>query len=286
MAVEPSTEHSDTDSDSEVSNTKLCIAAILKNPLTELCVIFLLLVDLLLVALELGIETSVICIGGRLVDAHNDVHDPHMGAHDPHMGAHEPHMGAQDPHMGAHSPHLGATNVVSNVLPGFHAGTTAYTDRRLSVADSVGAGHAAHMTEHPTQVLECYGPHHHVVHELEHHAHLGSVAILVVFAIELVLKIWVIDGWIKDCFHKLDVFVVFVSLTIDTVVLSYLDSMMDKNAAAQADFVVLVLLFVRFWRVVRIVHGFVEVAEVRAGIAVEMAEHDLELKAQSRKMME
>lgn len=136
-------------------------------------------------------------------------------------------------------------------------------EHHTSGSDNVATagGHQSGADE--PDVLICEGPQGHTVHHVVHTCHSWSVAILCVFAAELLLKIWVIPGFLQDPFHKLDCAVVFLSLLLDTVVMWLIDQMKKDQAARdksrrEIDLVAALLLLSRAWRVVRIVHGLYE----------------------------
>lgn len=102
-----------------------------------------------------------------------------------------------------------------------------------------------------------------------HTCHNFSIAILCVFLVELLLKYWVAPK--EFCASKLellDLFVVSISLIIDVYV-SYLIST-DGGGVVQLETVLVLIMILRIWRVVRIIHGFSEV------YAIEMEREEKE----------
>jgi hypothetical protein len=98
-------------------------------------------------------------------------------------------------------------------------------------------------------------------HHIAHTAHKLSIYILVIFTVEIFLKIYVNPKhFFSNHWEVLDLVVVLVSLAFDTVI----EGMFEE--------VVEVLIVVRLWRVVRIVHGFVEVMDSDAEYIKELKE--------------
>lgn len=131
-----------------------------------------------------------------------------------------------------------------------------------------GEEHAHHEGEHPLpRVLVCESKDSHRVHHIMHTCHFWSIAILLFFAVELLLKLWAFPGFLDDPFHRLDMFVVFSSLLIDTLVIWYIQTLKEEGTEdaahkqQQADLISGLLLITRFWRVVRIAHGLYEFQE-------------------------
>jgi hypothetical protein len=160
-----------------------------------------------------------------------------------------------------------------------HAGHTVEEDAH---------GHAGHATDgahgavvYPP-VLVCDGLNGHHTHHVGHFCHFWSVAILAIFLIEICLKIWAMPGWLGDPMHKLDFAVVSLSLFVDVVVMWYLAEQETETGHQEreaAEIVALLLIICRFWRVVRIVHGFYEISNefghVKHGVSQEFGgEHD------------
>merc|ERR1712129_447096 len=106
--------------------------------------------------------------------------------------------------------------------------------------------------------MGCAGKEDHFVEHLEHMCHTGSIVVLVLFMVEILLKMWAIPDWWQYPLHKLDLFVVSLSLFFDTVVVWAIEAMAtnksDSVVKADIDMVVVVLLLARFWRIVRIVY--------------------------------
>lgn len=91
-----------------------------------------------------------------------------------------------------------------------------------------------------------------------------SIAILVIMLLELLVKLWVNpEHFMASFVHKLDLFVVVVSLLIDVVIIPYVESKVeegsvDEDKSKDIEIVTGLLILSRSWRVVRIFHGFYE----------------------------
>jgi len=201
----------------------------------DILVVVLLLLDVSLVAFELGVELQVICIGGKIVMAESAPADPHA-----HYRLLRGMPGAE----------------VSQFLP-------PKSDFMSVAADS-----------HKDEYLKCLAPSSEEVEELEHHVHLASIAILTFFAIENGLKWYFFEGFLNECGHKLDVFVVYFSLILDVILLFISGNGESTKPGVRAEIIVGLLMLTRFWRVVRIVDGLYEAS----GTAREQVERNEEDK--------
>mmetsp|Transcript_75520 Transcript_75520/g.179390 ORF Transcript_75520/g.179390 Transcript_75520/m.179390 type:complete len:308 (+) Transcript_75520:229-1152(+) len=109
---------------------------------------------------------------------------------------------------------------------------------------------------------------------LVHAAHSMSVAILIVFFIELMLKIWLHPGgFFSNAFHILDLVVVTVSLICDAI----LEPLLEGSEALDIMVLTAFLVIFRCWRLVRMAHGLFEVVH-------EEAEYMEELKAEKARL--
>jgi len=159
--------------------------------------------------------------------------------------------------------------------------------------DDHGGDHGGHHGGHPAvtdEKLVCdhpRGPH---AGHIAHQCHTLSVLVLVIFAFELFLKYLV--NPVKFCsnrFEVLDAVVVVVSLILDVVIIGMIDAeayehkahedpdelkdiATGSTVAAQTDPLkasIVLLLIIRCWRVVRIVHGLFEYVHHEQGIYQE-----------------
>lgn len=147
------------------------------------------------------------------------------------------------------------------------------------VHEGVEEGHTEHAAGggggHGDQpnVLVCETAEGHNAHHILHNCHTWSIIILLIFAVEIILKIWSVPNWLKSFLHKLDCTVVFLSLAVDTIVMWYIEEERQRMVASgdaegaakqsheqreQAEFIQGLLIASRIWRVVRIFHGLFE----------------------------
>lgn len=104
--------------------------------------------------------------------------------------------------------------------------------------------------------------------------HYGSVAILVFFLLEQIMKIYVAGKhYFDNPFHILDFVVITVSLVLDAFITPMLESHGWDNSPE--DILMILLILLRCWRVVRIAHGLHEVMDKQTE-ALEERIHELE----------
>lgn len=118
-------------------------------------------------------------------------------------------------------------------------------------------GHGAHG-HHSNEVLMCDTRDGHHAHHLAHNCHTASIVILCIFLIEISLKFWVNpSGFLHNWFLILDFWIIFLSLLTDTLVMWWVQTYKPERKRDLA-YVAAALLFVRCWRIVRVVHGLAE----------------------------
>merc|ERR1712166_1265656 len=84
-----------------------------------------------------------------------------------------------------------------------------------------------------------------------------SITILVIMLIDILLKFWVNPAeYVQSPWEVLDLVVVSLSLIIDVLVIPMIDNPEHKS---ETELLMVALIVVRFWRVIRIAHGFFEV---------------------------
>merc|ERR1740117_2336507 len=84
-----------------------------------------------------------------------------------------------------------------------------------------------------------------------------SVGILTLFLVELLLKVWIHPReFMSRPLHVLDLVVVVVSLICDVIIVRMLEG---YRARGQVILFVSLLMVLRMWRVVRVLHGLHEV---------------------------
>lgn len=321
--AEGSAEESSSFEEEERGGVKRSVARFLENPYIEICVLLLVVVDVILVSVEAGIDSNILCVGGREVPYGSPAgkHILHGNGH----GHDHSFLGVDllegDPASSSFSsPQQALSSLVALQLSsrsGGALGTTDLASGSTTAARQIfGAGlrpaskqevhlhgenltplHAEHIKtdEHPksreggeghghshgqvgdheaTDVLVCEGRESHRVEHLVHTCHLCSIAILVVFCVELLLKLWLVPGFLYNGWHVLDIVVVFSSLLVDTVVMWYIASMEDSAShREEADVVAILLMLSRTWRVVRIIHGLYEFEEKREELKEQETAH-------------
>jgi len=149
--------------------------------------------------------------------------------------------------------------------------------------DAHGHGHGH---EEVNLALVCDHPEGHHAHHISHTCHMLSIGILCIFLVELLLKYWIHPKhFCSSKFELLDLFVVVSSLIVD-IYISWLISE-HKAGAKDAQYILILLIVLRLWRVVRIVHGVYQIKTMedeRGQSQVEEKEKEIErLKAVLRR---
>lgn len=217
----------------------------------EVAILVLVLFDVIFVSIEAGIDHEIFCINGKVVPRPSS-------------------MPAEEHHGLEH--HESYLSMASTL----HSHGMRLRNSRSSLG---GFALAAAMVGHEgdENILACDTKHGHHAEHIMHTCHFWSIVILVIFTVELIIKGLVVPGYYKNPFHKLDCFVVIVSLIIDAIVLPYVEHQAREHATAEEIdkekdtmlMVVALLVFSRFWRLVRIIHGLYEQYEAIAETAKE-----------------
>lgn len=233
---------------------KHMVAHLLQNHCVEVLVLLLVLLDVGFVFVETGLDMGFLCISGKQV-SYGSLAGEHLYPDSDDVGE------------------CLSAQALGSLEPEPH-------HRSSSFASEPAAAACKKERRHRPEVLVCAGPGDHHVEHLEHICHWGSVSVLLIFLLEILLKMWSIPDWFALPLHKLDLFVVVMSLLFDTVVQWTVEAFMTRHGGqassavkADIDIVVIMLLLARFWRVARIVYAFVEIEEKRAEIA-EHAHHE------------
>lgn len=124
------------------------------------------------------------------------------------------------------------------------------------------AGHGEHGGHgHHGGALVCEDRNGHTAHHISHTCHTLSIIILCIFCVELGIKYYVHpEEFRSNPFHLLDAFIVVTSLILDTAVMWMIENERAKGVDARdIEYVSLLLVVCRLWRVVRIFHGFYEI---------------------------
>jgi len=225
---------------------KASVWKILHHRFCETLIVVLVFADIILLAVESGIDHHLLCINGHVVDRADGIPAAHL---------------ASFRHTALR------LNSMSNVRqmqyqfvpeePPLHPEAQEHV-----VDHHHDAHHDAHTHDHglTDKVLICEMRDGHHAHHIVHWCHMASITILVLFLVEIMLKFWVKPKeFLGNKFMVVDALIVVVSLLIDTVVTWYVMSHSSRETAEEnrgtLTLVVAVLLFVRLWRVVRIVHG-------------------------------
>lgn len=222
------------------------IAGFLDNHWVELCVLALVLADVALVSVEAGIDADLLCIGGKQV-----------------------------PFGSPAGEHLIASG------HGSGGGHNLFALRRQLRGGGAFLPDLVELWRDPGKrpdVLVCEGFGSHRVQHLLHTCHSFSIAILCIFSVELLMKLWAIPGFADNPWHRLDMVVVFLSLFVDTAVMAYIESHpVSHRQREQIDCLMVLLVFSRIWRIVRIAHGLYEFQEKnteRVEVEIEKRLHE------------
>jgi len=206
----------------------------LKTRTVEYIILMLTLVDLGCVGLEMGIDHNWFCFGKEPLDAY----DPTAAAAT--ADAHHRLLGD------AHAPDAHATDA---------HGTDAH-----GAGDHGDHHHAITAETHHI----CETKDGHVSHHIHHNAHMLSIFILSTFLLELLVKLACEPAeFCGDWLHMLELFIVSISLAVDIFLTT-------DHPWTEA---VTLLLFVRAWRLVRVVHAVFSEWYAEHEYTEEMAEH-------------
>jgi len=245
---------------------KYRIGRILESQPMELLILFLVLCDFSLVSLECGIYHRFLCVNGRMVPgAHLDA-PPAQPLPASSHAAHEvlplplsvhaaPSALLQLSSTGAVKRLTSETLAVGSDIGGRDNASDSNMATSISklVASLLSSGA---VTQHPHResedlVLVCEDRHGPLAGKVMIWCDFFSVAILVAFLIELLLKLWVHPEHFKrSTLHCIDLFVVVLSLFMDMVqmVLHFMDIGVDVKILE------MLLVIIRLWRVMRIFH--------------------------------
>jgi len=224
------------------------VRRVAENHWAEAIVLVLVLLDVVFVSIEAGIDHQVICVNPKVVPRPSS-----------------------------------AVEFAQHIPVSFMATSSDRNSRgaRLrSVATSFGglslATDMAHPGEEEEEMLTCDTRHGEEAEHIMHTCHFWSIVILLVFSVELSVKWWAVPGFMNSNLHRLDFFVVIVSLIIDVIVIPYVEEQalqkenegdlhMRHQHAKEIDkemgtilMVTALLMISRCWRLVRIVHGLYE----------------------------
>jgi len=223
----------------EDSPVKKSLAEFVESRPAEFTILLLVLCDVVLVVMEAGIDFKLFCIAGQVM-AHSALNPGSS------------HVQLAQPHE-------------------FFLGKAHHFLQPVK------------LVERPEQVLVCETPEGHHAEHITHTCHLLSIAILCIFMAELLLKIWV-HG--KEFFHSafevLDLIIVSLSLVCDLWISRLVEAGGEADGSgnlAAAETASVLLIILRFWRVVRIAHGFYEIQHMDSErVMKQLEEKDAEIE--------
>lgn len=239
------------------------VGEIVENRWFEILIMCLVVCDVVLVMVEAGVDHHVLCIGGKVVPAPASEH--HGAASFLGVGSTFRRRLGQPQAALTILPNLEHSVILPNVGHHPHDPHGHHAESHGHHEESHGHHEESHgHHEHPNEVLMCDTRHGHQAHHLTHTCHMLSIAILVFFLLEILLKLWVNpEHFMASFVHKLDLFVVSVSLIIDVVIIPYVESQVEEGKVGEdkkqdIEIVTGLLILSRSWRFVRIFHGFYE----------------------------
>jgi len=258
----------------------------------EILILMLVIGDIICLGIEHGIDRHQLCIEGLVVpvgparlatlaEEHHKLHGDEHGEHEhdthDHGIAHDVAHG-QEAHNDKRGHHT----------HGLFLHSASVKRHKMSLAAALAVGPPAFIQTEQALVkrrsfqigLTGDNDHHHVdeallcetrngpaSHQIVHTLHMISITILIIMLVEILMKVWVNpDVFMHNPWEVLDLVVVSLSLIVDIWVLPMLH---DPKQKSEAEVLLVLLIVVRFWRVVRIAHGFFEVIHHE----VERVEH-------------
>jgi len=260
------------------------VVHILTNWKFELFIVVLIIGDLVFTLIEVGIDYKKVCIGGELVPVgRQSIKGLSMQQYSMKPAFESPPSTEHDlgHNTSLSSPALfadmgtlqkeavrGAVMLqVSNAVEGL-AKVAHFTNKQREEvpaaqpegSENAETGEEGHG-EHEESTLVCEGPHGENRHHLSHTCHMGSVAILTVFLLELMAKAWVnFSQFVSSFFQLLDLAVVSISFFVDFVwpfIIGHIVTQASDHllGESQSDAIKFLLLTVRLLRIVRVIHG-------------------------------
>lgn len=279
----------------EKDSAKAKVAKTLDSKIVEAFILFLVIVDIGLLSIESGIDHHMLCINGRVVpnphaassasavlldtltswwEPHTDLEEVVQPKHalslsdgsspyqqdnaekreDPRLRHWRKPGSKMQPTLVGEEPHHEHDKAITT--DPHHDHNDHSSGGHEEVHGHSGHGHGHGHSEH--EKLMCDTRHGHHAHEVSHNCHTASIVILVIFLVEISLKYWVDPAkFCANYFNILDLVVVTISLLVDTVVTWWVHAN-RPDSESELKTLMALLLFIRCWRVVRIVHGLVE----------------------------
>lgn len=219
------------------------VADALDHHWVELCILILVICDVVFVMIEAGVDHHIICVGGRVMPTGQLSGEPRSTAV------------SSPPRFSMRF------SQSQNMLVADAAGPAEQALLATALRHALDDGH--HANHRPSEVLVCNTRDGHAARHITHICHLCSIIILCIFFVELLLRWWADPHhFMANSFHKLDFFVVTLSLIFDVAIVAYIESHREgadmRNQREAAELVAGLLILSRCWRVVRIFHGFFE----------------------------
>jgi len=252
---------------------KYKVGAIMGSKWMELLLTALILCDLVLVAIEVEIDYHMLCIAGQRLRI-----PPHKLLELKKLeGPHGHHFQALPPDQ---------VNTVLNMFrekyrEDRYSGSAEVARKTYFLGHGPESAEGAHAApaggHHEAGSLVCEDEHGHHAHHISHTCHMWSIVILVIFMVEICVKIWVgpYAFWTNP-FHVFDFFVVLLSLILDIL------SLYMQSLALEMETISVILIVCRLWRIARIAHALFEVVhgqmEHMEELEQEIAEHQAEIK--------
>lgn len=234
------------------SSWKLSLAKVLSSRYLDLAILCLVLCDLACVALESSIDLNVACIGSSVV--------PMSPASLVKLAE------AEESPLALSLSSSTRRGVTSQPL--LQAGASSHVGRSYHVGSAV----TRHREEEAPMSLICENKHGPNAERIMETSHKISIAILAVFFIEILLKIYVHPRtFFSSSWEILDFVVVTVSLVLDCF-----EQTFEEVLSA--------IILLRLWRCVRIVHGFIEVMDSDKEMIEKMEQELRELNEECVKL--
>lgn len=250
--------------DLDPSSIKHHVGEFLESRKVEVLIIVLIVLDVLLLGVEQGIDSHMLCIQGTVVPGLPPADLRTIG--DQHASS-ELQLTHDSLDLWTRQPNLGPSFLAPGTPDGDeyeNGGAAAFMVDHEDTEHAEHAGHedAEHAGHaHHEAALVCETQHGPSSHEIVHRCHQASITILCIFLVEILGKLWVnFSEFIRSPLEMLDLTVVSVSLFVDVVIIPMVH---DPNARGQVELVVALLIVCRAWRVVRIFHGAFAVVHSR-----------------------
>jgi len=246
------------------NSLKHWIGEFLESRRVEVLIIVLVLCDVLLLGVEHGIDSHMLCIDATVVPGLppsdlRSIGDQHVSSelqltYHVDSWSRKNHYGFGFLAPGDRGSTFSNAVSVKEFMLDHEHDDVAHTDHKDAAerGSEHSSGHAHHEG-----ALVCETKHGPRSHAIVHWCHQASILILSVFLVEILGKLWVnFSDFIRSPMEMLDLIVVSVSLFVDVVIIPMVH---EPNARGRVELVVALLIVCRTWRIVRIFHGAFEV---------------------------